>query len=129
MSTMKKPPTGSLIWFEIPADQPERAKKFYGSLLGWKIQPFPTMPDYAHIDTAGADASPDGGMMKRMCPGQTITTYFAVPSVSRAMAKVKKLGGKIHKPKTAVPHMGYFTLCSDTEKNVFALWEVNPKAR
>ena len=129
MSTAKKKSAASIVWFEIPADNNERAKKFYSSLFGWKITPFPGMPDYEHIDTGGADASPDGGLMKRMHPTHTITTYISVPSVTRFMAKVEKLGGTICKPKTAVPQMGYFAICQDTESNAFAIWEVNPKAK
>ena len=129
MSTAKKKSASSLVWFEIPADNHERAKKFYRSLFGWKITPFAGMADYEHIDTGGADASPDGGLMKRMHPTHTITTYISVPSVTRFMAKVEKLGGTICKPKTAVPQMGYFAICQDTENNAFAIWEVNPKAK
>ena len=129
MSKAKKKTAANIIWFEIPADKPERAQKFYGKLFGWKINPFPGMPDYQHIDTGGADASPDGGLMKRMHPAHTITTYINVPSVTKAMAKVKKLGGKICRPKTAVPQMGYFAICLDTEKNAFAVWEINRKAK
>ena len=128
-SKTKKTPPASLCWFEIPAANPNRATKFYRTMFGWKIQPFPAMPDYSHIDTGGSDASPDGAVMKRMHPGHTFTPYFFVASVTRAMAKVKKLGGKICRLKTAVPHMGYFAICEDTEKNSFALWEVNPKAK
>ena len=87
------------------------------------------MPDYQHTDTGGAEASPDGGLMKRRHPGQTITTYILVPSVTRDMAKVQKLGGTVCRPKTAVPGMGYFAICQDTEHNPFALWEANPKAK
>jgi uncharacterized protein len=118
-----------VVWFEIPADDTTRAKKFYGKLFGWEINPLPRMADYSHIDTGGADASPDGGLMKRMHPTHTITNYILVPSVTRFMAKVKKLGGEICKPKTAVPGMGYLAICQDTEKNTFALWEMNPKAK
>ena len=91
--------------------------------------PASPMPEYLHIDTSGADASPDGGMIKRMHATHTITNYILVPSVTRHMAKVEKLGGSICKPKTAVPGMGYFAICQDTEENTFALWEMNPKAR
>jgi len=129
MSTPKKNTPASIIWFEIPADKPERAKEFYGKLFGWKINPFPTMPDYQHIDTGGPDASPDGGLMKRMHPDHTITNYVNVPSVTKFMAKVEKLGGKVCAPKAAVPQMGYFTVCQDTEGNTFALWERNDKAK
>jgi len=127
--TTKTP--ASIVWFEIPADDIARAKKFYGQLFGWEISPLPAspMPDYQHIDTGGSDASPDGGMIPRMHPAHTITQYVLVPSVTKHMAKVEKLGGSICKPKTAVPGMGYFAICQDTENNTFALWEMNPKAK
>ena len=126
--TVEKQPA-SVVWFEIPADEPERAKEFYGTLFGWKISPMPVMPDYSHIDTGGADASPDGALMKRMHEGHTITAYVSVPSVTRYLAKIIKLGGTVCKPKTAVPGMGYFAICQDTENNTFAIWEMNPKAK
>ena len=134
MSPAKKNTAASIIWFEIPTDDLDRAKTFYSKLFGWKIAPFPGMPgpdaqNYLHIDTGGEDASPDGGMMKRMHPQQPITNYVRVPSVPEYMAKVEKLGGKILVPKTAVMEMGYFAVCQDTESNVFALWEMNDKAK
>ena len=119
----------SIVWFEIPADKPERAKKFYEHLFGWKISAFPGMTDYWHIDTGGDDASPDGGLMARKHSGQPITSYVSVPSVTRHMAKVTKLGGLVCLAKTPVPGMGYLAICQDTEGNTFALWEVNTKAK
>lgn len=118
-----------IVWFEVPADNPERAKKFYGSLFGWNIKLFPGMTDYWHIDTGGGDETPDGGLMVRKYPEQPITNYISVSSVTRAMAKVETLGGTICKPKTAVPQMGYFAICRDTEGNEFALWEMNDRAK
>jgi predicted enzyme related to lactoylglutathione lyase len=43
----------SVVWFEIPADNSERANRFYGSLFDWKIKPFPGERDYWHIDIGG----------------------------------------------------------------------------
>src|SRR5262245_40794685 len=129
MSKRKKKTPASLVWFEIPADKPERARSFYHKLFGWKIKPFPGMPEYQHIDTGGADSSPDGGLMKRMHRGHTITTYILVSSVNRFMTKVKKLGGTICREKTAVVGMGYFAICQDTEENTFAIWEPDVKAK
>jgi predicted enzyme related to lactoylglutathione lyase len=119
----------SIVWFEIPADNPERAKKFYGSLFGWTIKLFPGMTEYWHIDTGGGNDTPDGGMMARKHPEQPITNYISVKSVTKSMAKVEKLGGKVCMPKTAVPQMGYFAICQDTENNTFALWEMNASAK
>ncbi len=122
--------SASIVWFEVPADDPDRAQKFYKSMFGWNFAKLPAaINDYWHIDTGGPDASPDGGMMPRMHPQQPITNYVSVPSVTRAAAKVEKLGGTVCKPKTPVPGMGYFAICLDTEGNTFALWEMNEPAK
>ena len=87
------------------------------------------MQDYWHIDTGGSDDTPDGGLMARKHPAQPITNYVNVPSVTQFMGKAEKLGGKICVPKTAVPQMGYFAICQDTENNIFAIWERNQNAK
>jgi uncharacterized protein len=120
----------SIVWFEIPADDVERAKSFYGTLFGWKIEKFPGPMEYWHIDTGGSDGAPDGWLLKRQQPQQQgITNYIGVMSVDESAAKVEKLGGKICLSKTAVPQMGYFAICQDPEKNTFALWEKNEDAK
>src|SRR3954463_9770209 len=129
MSKSTKKTAANIVWFEIPADNVGRARKFYSALFGWKINQFPGMPDYWHIDTGGSDDAPDGGMMTRKEPQQPITNYILVDSVAKHMAKVKKLGGKVCMPKSAVPEMGYFAVCQDTEGNTFALWEMNKGAK
>ena len=130
MSTQTKPTSHSIVWFEIPADDVERAKLFYGELFGWKIERFPGPMEYWHIDTGGSDDTPDGGLLKRQNPGQQgITNYIGVASVDESAVKVEKLGGKICMAKTAVPEMGYFAICQDPENNVFALWERNENAK
>jgi predicted enzyme related to lactoylglutathione lyase len=114
----------SIVHFEIPAEDLQRAKDFYSKLFGWKIESWQGM-DYMMIDTYGLG----GGMMKRMHPDQQITDYFGVPSVDEYSAEVEKLGGKILVPKKAVPGMGYFVICMDTEKNVFGIWETDSNAK
>src|SRR5258708_1966552 len=114
-SEKKTKPAASIVWFEIPADDPQRAKKFYSALFGWKINAFPEMKDYWHIDTGGADDTPDGGLMSRKHSKQPIINYINVSSVTKSAAKIEKLGGKVMKSKTAIPQMGYFAICRDTE--------------
>jgi predicted enzyme related to lactoylglutathione lyase len=114
----------SIVHFEIPVDDLKRAKNFYSKLFGWKLEDVPGM-DYTMIDTYGLA----GGMMKRMHPDQQITDYIGVPSVDEYSAKVEKLGGKILVPKKAVPGMGYFVVCMDTENNAFAIWETDHAAK
>jgi len=117
----------TIVHFEIPADDPERAKKFYTDLFGWKIEKTPEM-DYWMITTSGEKAV-DGGMMKRQEPKQPITNYIDVPSIDEYAAKVEKLGGKVVVPKAAVPNYGYFAVCLDTENNAFALWQSDKSAK
>ncbi len=129
MSTAKKKSAASIVCFEIPADDLARAKKFYKSLFGWKVNPFRGMTDFLHIDTGGADASPDGALMPRKHPNHTVMNYVSVPSVTKFAAKIEKLGGKICMPRTAVPQMGYFAVCQDTENNMFGVWERDRNAK
>lgn len=70
-----------------------------------------------------------GGMMKRQMPEHQITNFIDVKSVDEYSSKVEKLGGKAVAPKHAVPGMGYFALCLDTENNSFAIWESNQSAK
>ena len=50
----------SLVWFEIPADNIERAKSFYSALFGWTVEEFPGSPEpYLSIKNRGAN---NGGM-------------------------------------------------------------------
>jgi uncharacterized protein len=129
MSKSKKAVSANIVWFEIPVDKPERAKKFYHALFGWKISPFPGMTDFWHIDTGGGAAAPAGALMVRKESEQRIRNFVNVISVTKSMAKVKKLGGKVCLPKTAVKGMGYFAVCRDTENNAIGFWEINKKAK
>lgn len=116
----------TIVHFEIPADDVERAKKFYTDLFGWEIKEIPM--EYWLITTSGENHV-DGGMMKRQNPDQQITNYIGVPSVDEYVTKVETLGGKVVAPKSPVPGEGYFAVCIDTENNVFALWEDDENAQ
>lgn len=120
--------TSNIVWFEIPADNVERAKNFYSALFGWKIERFPGAMEYWHIDTGGSDDTPDGGLMKRQQGQQGITNYISVPALDEYLQKVQELGGKVCLSKTAVPQMGYFAVVQDPEQNTFALWERDENA-
>ena len=139
----------TIVHFEIPADDVDRAKRFYTDLFGWKIEKIPstTTNNDSNKLTSAATGEPidywiitttddkenksdvGGGMMKRQMPEHHITNYIGVDSVDEYSSKVEKLGGKVLAAKHTVPAMGYFALCSDTENNVFAIWETNESAK
>jgi uncharacterized protein len=120
----------TIVHFDVPAEDIDRAKKFYSALLGWKFESFPEM-HYNLITTTNLDGTPGvgGGMGKRMEPSQRMMNYFGISSIDIAMKQVKRLGGKILSEKMAVPQMGYLVNCIDTEGNLFGLWEEDTRAR
>jgi predicted enzyme related to lactoylglutathione lyase len=119
----------TIVHFEIPADDIERAKKFYNDLFGWKMEKLSGTEgqpiEYWVVTTTDdkGNKALGGGMMKRQVPEHQVTNYIGVESVDEYASKVAKLGGKVVAPKHAVPGMGYFALCIDTENNSFAIWE------
>ena len=120
----------TIVHFEIPADNIERANKFYGGLFGWKIEKVPEM-DYWMFRTGAGNGEQvmGGGIMSRHYPQEPITIYISVDSVAEYSKKVEGLGGKVTRPKTEVPGHGWFAVCTDTENNAFALWENNPQSQ
>lgn len=119
----------NIVHFEIPADDVGRARKFYTGLFGWKIEKFEGDMDYWMVQTGEKSAGGlEGGLMPRQMPNQAIINYIEVDSLNAYAAKVTDLGGTIQVPKTAVPGMGYFAVCLDTEGNAFGIWENDPEA-
>jgi uncharacterized protein len=128
----------TIVHFEIPADDIERSKKFYTDLFGWKIEKWPGMDSGASSDmeywmittTDGkGNKALGGGMMKRQMPQQPNINYIDVKSVDEYSSKVENIGGKVVVSKKAVPGMGYFAVCLDTENNAFAIWESTESAK
>jgi uncharacterized protein len=120
----------TIVHFDVASEDPERAKKFYASLFGWKFDLVPEF-QYNLIETANLDGTPGvrGGLGKRMDSSQHITNYFGVKSIDAAMKQVADLGGKVISPKMPVPGMGYLANCIDTEGNAFGLWEESTAAK
>jgi len=119
-----------IVHFEINVDNPERASKFYTDTFGWKFQKWDGPSEYWMV-TTGPDAQPgiNGGMMKRPHPGATTVNTIGVASVDESIAAVTKNGGKVVLPKTAIPTIGWFAYCADTEGNRFGVMQPDPNAR
>ena len=118
-----------VVHFDINADDPDRAVRFYKEVFGWKIEKWEGPVDYWLV-TTGHDDQPgiNGGIMKRMNPQATILNTIDVPSVDDYARRIEELGGKIVVPKMAVPGVGWLIYCADTEANVFGIMEDDPTA-
>jgi len=121
----------TIVHFDIPVDNIERAKKFYQELFDWKIEALPGPMEYYNISTKNdkGESGIGGGMSKRQQQGTGMTNYIGVPSVNKYLKKAKNLGAKIIMPKSTVPGFGYLAVVLDTENNAIGLWEEDPKAK
>jgi len=126
----------NIAYFEIPADNVDRAKKFYHSLLGWKIEPTKTPMDpskaaamqYHDIITgepqqgAMGGTLNMGGLYKRQMT-EPIINYVMVDDIDKVLAKVEKLGGKIAVPKMEIKSVGFTAIIQDSEGNAIGIWK------
>lgn len=128
----------TVVHFEIPAEEPERAVTFYQGLFGWNIQKWGDassgmeywMISTVPTDDQGRPTRPgiNGGLMRRKDPKQPFANFISVESVDQFLAKATELGGEVALPKMPVPGMGWFGYFKDTEGNIIGLWENDPNA-
>ncbi len=125
------------IHFEIHADNPSRAVKFYESLLGWQFTKWEGPMEYWLIKT-GSEGTPgiDGGLVKRMGspPGEAaaVNAYVCTvdtDSVDQTIEKLTALGGKVALPKMPVPGVGWLAYGKDTEGNILGFMQADPLAK
>jgi predicted enzyme related to lactoylglutathione lyase len=122
----------NIAYFDIPADNVDRAKHFYSSLLGWKIEPTKVPMDkekqaasqYHDIITGKAEEGTlnMGGLYKRQMD-EPIKTFVKVEDIDKVLAKVEKLGGKIVMPKGMIQGVGLVSMITDTEGNIIGIWK------
>ena len=91
--------------------------------------------DYSLVQTVPTNAEGlptrpgvNGGLMRRMMPGQTPVNYISVENVDEFARKAERLGAKVVVPKMPVPGMGWFAQLTDTEGNIIAIWQHDPAA-
>jgi predicted enzyme related to lactoylglutathione lyase len=125
---------GSVIPFEVPADNGERAGKFSKDVFRWAIVPRPEM-DYPMVATgpAGEDGLPKepgyvgGGIAKR---GPTVAApviTIGVDDIEMSLAKVAKHGGSTIQKKTPIGPRGFVAYFKDSEGNTLGLWQSAPE--
>lgn len=120
----------SVIHFELFADQPDRAAKFYEEVFGWQISQWGGPMDYRLIVThAENEPGINGAIAPRQHPTDTTINTINVESFDQYAQKVIEAGGTVLTPKQAVPGVGYFAYCKDTEGNTFGIMEEDPAAQ
>jgi len=112
-------------WFEIPVTDLGRAKKFYGDLLGHKLEDM-QMPgsEMATFPMVQGGEFTTGALVKSEYNQPSMSgsvVYFQCEDVDNQIAKVESLGGKVLMPKTSIGEWGFIAHIADTEGNKVAL--------
>ncbi len=122
--------SGEVVHFEIPADDPDRAREFYSSVLGWKMSGVPElaydMVTTVETDDTGMPTVPggiNGGMMRREGELRAPIVVAAVEDIDATLEKIGELGGSTVIPKQEVMGMGWNAYFRDPEGNIIGLWQ------
>jgi len=122
---MKKD-ANSLNWFEIPAKDMKRAKKFYENIFGIKMDEMEFMNmTMASFPSKAGSGKANGALVKSKFhkPSKTGAVVYlnANPRLEKVLDKIPQAGGKITIPKTQIGEWGYMAFFTDTEGNQVAL--------
>ncbi len=99
---------------EFPADEPERARRFWGGLL--ELDLVARDPDHGAGWVAESDGVRVGVHERGRGPGDTASLpYFPVADMTSSLRKVEDLGGSIVHPGER------WSICRDSEGTPFAL--------
>ena len=113
----------SIVHFEIPAEDLNRAKTFYQTTFGWEMQNMPEM-NYVIVRTVETDekfmpktpGSINGGMLKRNPIVTGPSFAINVKSVDETVEKIKAAGETIIQEKMPVGTMGFIAYFKDPRK-------------
>jgi len=104
---------------EFPADDPDRALRFWKGVLGAELAP--RAPDAGQGWEVDSDGLHLGVHPRGPGPGDTASLpYFTVGDMSAALERVAELGGSVIHPGER------WAVCRDSEGSPFAL-EAGPK--
>ena len=127
----------SVVHFEMPFEDRERAAKFYQSAFGWEIQKLgPEMGNYVLATTTESDqkgpkkpGAINGGLFEKQPdrPMQHPSVVVAVDDLKKAIQKVTASGGKVLGDPMEIPGVGQYASITDTEGNRVGVLQPIPR--
>ena len=117
-------PQHAAVWFEIPVNDMERSKAFYGAVLQNSLTDNDQAPNPMADFTAAGPESVAGPLYpgKPAAPGTGNTIHLAVPDpLEDALTRVGENGGTVVSPIITIP-AGRFAYCLDPDGNSIGLF-------
>ncbi len=115
-------------WFEIYVDDLARARQFYESVLGVKLDvlgdPNDTSIEMLSFPSNMEKYGASGALVKMegfRAGGNSTLLYFSCDDCVVEESKVAAAGGRVQKPKMSIGEFGFIALAIDSEGNMFGL--------
>lgn len=118
----EEPRLHGVCWHELMTDDVEGTAKFYGELVGYTTEPMGPGVLVLKQGDAMRGTIRQKPEMAKDGPNHWMV-YFLVDDVAESSKKAEALGASTLKPSTEIPGMGTFSVQSDPQGGVFALWK------
>ena len=115
--------------FEMPAETPERAIKFYERVFGWKFERWNGPMEYWTISTGDSQPGINGGLMTRRDPAQPCVNTMDVANLDETTKVIEDAGGLCVVPKMPIPGVGWLAYFKDTEGYIFGAMQADTAAK
>ena len=113
---------GQITHIEFPADDLERARRFYSGLFGWSLREMEGYSGYLLFNTGAAESG--GAIGERgKATGEQLRVYVTVESIDDVLRRVPELGGSVVQPKDEIQGQGWFAVITDSEGTEVGLYE------
>lgn len=112
---------GDVTHIEIPVDDFDKAKAFYGTLFGWETAAWPGYDDY--FMWSAPNKVSGGALTSRADDFTQPRSYVEVDSIDAVLAAVEGLGGAVVSPKVPITNTSWMAVIRDPAGNVMGLFE------
>lgn len=106
----------NVAYFELPAKDPGKIKRFYTKIFGWNYTKWDKYP-YWMIDQKKGNGLPGGIYLSEKMKGVVLS--YEVPDLATAVKKAQAAGGKIFMETDEGNHI----YLKDPEGTIFGIWQ------
>lgn len=119
---------GKVVHFEIPVDDPDRAREFYEQAFGWSFREWEQSPYW--LTDIGEEGAPgvEGALIARSGLHASPVVIVDVDDIQEALATAVEAGAEALTDRRAVPSIGWSAYVRDPEGNVIGLWQADEDA-
>jgi predicted enzyme related to lactoylglutathione lyase len=127
-----------VVYFEIQAEDVERAQTFYSAAFGWAFEdqtPYTGSPYWTIVTGPEDQPGINGGLVPRPASapalGQGTNAFvctIGIGDYDETERRILEAGGQVALPRFALPGMAWQGYYLDTEGNTFGIHQPDPEA-